>query len=137
MTDKPGITYTISQIAEALDISTRTIRFYEEKGMISPQRTPGNQRIYTPRNKARLRLILRGKRFGFTLDEIAEMIGLADNHMDEGEQIRKALAFGDAKLREIEDRKKDLLMLEQDLLATREKMLRRLKELDSQTWDKP
>lgn len=123
-------TYTISQIAEALDISTRTIRFYEEKGLICPDRTPGNQRIYTPRNKARLRLILRGKRFGFSLDEIAEMIGLADRAMDEGEQIRKALAFGEAKLAEIEERKKDLNLLEQDILATRDKLHRRLNELN-------
>ena len=128
--DTPQPTYTISQIAEALDISTRTIRFYEEKGLISPGRTPGNQRIYTPRNKARLRLILRGKRFGFTLDEIAAMIGMADAHVDETEQIKKALAFGDAKLREIEERKKDLMLLEQDILATREKLVRRLKEIE-------
>jgi len=131
MTDKKDRVYTISQIAEALDISTRTIRFYEEKGLITPKRTAGNQRIYTPRNKARLRLILRGKRFGFSLDEIAEMIGLSDADMDERDQIRKTLAFGEAKLKEIEDRKKDLTLLEQDLLATREKLLRRLDALDS------
>ncbi len=104
MTASSDATYTISPIAEALDVSTRTIRFYEEKGLITPQRPPGNQRIYTPRNKARLKLILRGKRFGFSLEEIAEMIGIADTRMDEGEQIKKALAFGDAKLKEIEDR---------------------------------
>lgn len=131
MTDKTKSLYTISQIAEALDISTRTIRFYEEKGLITPQRTAGNQRVYTSRNKARLRLILRGKRFGFSLDEIAEMIGLSDADMDEGEQIRKTLAFGAAKLKEIEDRKRDLMLLEQDLLATREKLLRRLNQLES------
>lgn len=134
MTDSPDTaqpTYTISQIAEALDISTRTIRFYEEKGLISPRRTPGNQRIYTARNKARLRLILRGKRFGFSLNEIAEMIGLADAHVDEAEQIRKALAFGQTKLKEIEERKKDLILLEQDILATREKLVRRLNEIDA------
>ncbi len=131
MTEKKDRVYTISQIAEALDISTRTIRFYEEKGLITPKRTAGNQRIYTPRNKARLRLILRGKRFGFSLDEIAEMIGLSDADMDERDQIRKTLAFGEAKLKEIEDRKKDLTLLEQDLLATREKLLRRLDALDS------
>lgn len=137
MTETPGTTYTISQIARELDISTRTIRFYEEKGLISPRRTPGNQRIYTPRNKARLRLILRGKRFGFTLDEIAEMIGLANAPMDEGEQIRKAMAYGDTKLREIRERKKDLMLLEQDILATRKKLVRRLKEIEPRTWDKP
>ncbi|MDA3791171.1 MAG: MerR family transcriptional regulator, partial [Desulfobacula sp.] len=92
-------TYTISQIADQLEISTRTIRFYEEKGLIMPERTIGNQRIYTPRNKARLKLILRGKRFGFSLDEIAEMIGMADANLNEIEQIEKSLIFGDAKLK--------------------------------------
>ncbi|MEH0020742.1 MAG: MerR family transcriptional regulator [Desulfobacter sp.] len=129
MPDKPGQTYTISQIADQLDISTRTIRFYEEKGLIRPDRTKGNQRIYTPRNKARLKLILRGKRFGFSLDEIAEMIGLADTDMDELSQIEKSLAFGDAKLCDIRERKKELALLEQDLLATREKLIRRKQQL--------
>ena len=122
-------TFTISQIAEELDISTRTIRFYEEKRLIKPKRTPGNQRIYTPRNKARLRLILRGKRFGFSLDEIAEMIGMADTNVDELDQIEKTLAYGDEKLKEIHDRKKELSLLEQDLLAIRAKLLKRQKEL--------
>ena len=123
------LTYTISQIADELDISTRTIRFYEEKGLISPKRTNGNQRIYTPRNKARLKLILRGKRFGFSLDEIAEMIGMANADPDELEQIEKTLAFGQAKLKEIQDRKKELELLEKDILSTREKLLKRKKDI--------
>jgi DNA-binding transcriptional MerR regulator len=87
--EEQEIRYTISQIADELDISTRTIRFYEEKGLIKPQRTSGNQRIYTPRNKARLKLILRGKRFGFSLDEIADMIGMAGTDVSEIVQIEK------------------------------------------------
>ena len=125
----PKSTYTISQIADELDISTRTIRFYEEKGLISPKRTNGNQRIYTSRNKARLKLILRGKRFGFSLDEIAEMIGMANADPDELEQIEKSLAFGQAKLKEIQDRKKELELLEKDILSTREKLLKRKKDI--------
>ena len=132
MTKKTQESYTISQIADQLDISTRTIRFYEEKGLIKPGRTRGNQRVYTPRNKARLKLILRGKRFGFSLDEIAEMIGMADNRVEEAEQIEKSLAFGDAKLKEIQERKKELVLLEQDILATREKLIKRKIELEKQ-----
>ncbi len=132
MTRKNQDSYTISQIADQLDISTRTIRFYEEKGLIKPNRTRGNQRVYTPRNKARLKLILRGKRFGFSLDEIAEMIGMADNRVEETDQIEKSLAFGDAKLKEIQERKKELVLLEQDILATREKLIKRKIELEKQ-----
>ncbi|WDP88508.1 MAG: MerR family DNA-binding transcriptional regulator [Desulfobacter sp.] len=136
MNDKKTTTFTISQIADQLDISTRTVRFYEEKGLISPGRTPGNQRIYTPRNKARLKLILRGKRFGFSLEEIAEMIGMADTSVDEIDQIERSLAFGETKLKEIQDRKKELSLLEQDILATRDKLLKRKKELE-QKEEKP
>lgn len=125
-------THTISQIADQLDISTRTIRFYEEKGLIMPERTTGNQRIYTPRNKARLKLILRGKRFGFSLDEIAEMIGMADANLNEIEQIEKSLAFGDAKLKELQERKRELVLLENDILATRKKLIKRITELKEQ-----
>lgn len=126
-------TWTISQIADQLDLSTRTIRFYEEKGLIQPQRTSGNQRVYTPRNKARLKLIIRGKRFGFSLEEIAEMIGMADADPDERQQIEKSLKFGDAKLKQIQDRKKELMLLEQDILATRAKLLHRITQLNQQT----
>ncbi len=132
MTQNYQESYTISQIADQLDISTRTIRFYEEKGLIKPNRTRGNQRVYTPRNKARLKLILRGKRFGFSLDEISEMIGMADNRVEETDQIEKSLAFGDAKLKEIQGRKKELVLLEQDILATREKLIKRKIELEQQ-----
>lgn len=122
---------SISRIADELDISTRTIRFYEEKGLIRPRRTTGNQRVYTPRNKARLKLIIRGKRFGFSLDEIAEMIGMADADPNELEQIEKSLKYGDAKLKEIRERKKELTLLEQDILATREKLIKRKTELET------
>ncbi|NOX34219.1 MAG: MerR family DNA-binding transcriptional regulator [Deltaproteobacteria bacterium] len=126
-------TYTISQIADQLDISTRTIRFYEEKGLIMPRRTAGNQRVYTPRNKARLKLVLRGKRFGFSLDEIAEMIGMADTIPNEIEQIEKSLEFGKAKLKEIRERKKELTLLEQDIRATRKKLIKRRTALKQKT----
>ena len=124
--------YTISQMADALDISTRTIRFYEEKGLIRPQRSAGNQRIYTPRNMARLKLILRGKRFGFSLDEIADMIGMASTDVNEMDQIERALKFGDAKLKEIQERKRELSLLEQDILSTREKLMKRKMELEQE-----
>lgn len=120
---------SISELAAQLDISPRTIRFYEEKGLINPRRTPGNQRVYTSKDRARLKLILRGKRFGFSLDEIAEMIGMADTDMDEVSQIQKSLDYGRKKLNEIRDRMKDLIILEQDLLAVQKKLEKRLREL--------
>ena len=121
--------YIISDLATEFDISPRTIRFYEEKGLISPQRTKGNQRIYDKRDRARLKLILRGKRFGYSLDEIAEMIGMTDLNMSEVEQIEKSLDYAKKKLAEIRDRIKDLELLEEDLLSVRAKLHNRLDQL--------
>lgn len=122
-------TYSISELASQLEISPRTIRFYEEKGLISPNRTPGNQRIYTRKDRVRLKLILRGKRFGFSLDEIAEMIGISEADMNEVDQIEKSLRYGEKKLGEIRRHREELDLLEQDLLETRDKLSRRLKTL--------
>lgn len=123
-------TYTISALAEEFDISTRSIRFYEEKNLISPQRTDGNQRFYTRRDRARLKLILRGKRFGYSLEEIAEIIGMTDIDIDEEEQIKKTLKFGKKRLDELRERIHELTLLEQDLTTFQEKIQSRLEELD-------
>lgn len=122
--------FTISQLAEEFDISTRTIRFYEEKGLIAPRRSKGNQRIYTRRDRARLKLILRGKRFGYSLDEISEMMGMNDIDMNETDQIKKALEFGDRKLAEIRTRVEELTLLEQDIRSVKKKLIERLVEID-------
>jgi len=121
--------FLISELAAQLDMSPHTIRFYEEKGLISPRRTSGNQRIYTIKDRARLKLILRGKRFGFSLDEIAEMIGMADTDINELSQIDKSLAYGTEKLKEIRKRKEELVLLEKDLMSLRDNLLKRRKEL--------
>ena len=121
--------YIISDLATEFDISSRTIRFYEEKRLISPQRTKGNQRIYDKRDRARLKLILRGKRFGYSLDEIAEMIGMTDLNISEVEQIEKSLDYAEKKLAEIRGRIKDLELLEEDLLSVKEKLYNRLDQL--------
>jgi len=121
--------YTISDLAAEFEISPRTIRFYEEKDLISPRRTKGNQRIYDKRDRARLKLILRGKRFGYSLDEILEMIGMTDLNIGEVEQIEKSLMYGDKKIAEIRERIKELELLEEDLLGVRKKLLMRMEEL--------
>lgn len=123
--------FTISQLAEEFDISTRTIRFYEEKGLIAPRRSKGNQRIYSRRDRARLKLILRGKRFGYSLDEISEMMGMNDIDMNEADQIRKALEYGDRKLMEIQTRVEELSLLEQDIRSVKGKLIERLTEIES------
>ncbi|WP_456468221.1 MerR family transcriptional regulator [Archaeoglobus sp.] len=128
--EKKKKTYTISELAKEFDISTRTIRYYEEVGLLSPKRTSGNQRIFTRKDRAKLKLILRGKRLGFSLEEIKEMIEMYDV-AGEPEQIRLTLKYGDKKLKEIEEKIKELELLKEDLLNIREILIRRLKELES------
>lgn len=132
----PTNRFTISQLARELGISTRSIRYYEEKGLISPRRTRGNQRFYGKRDRARLKLILRGKRFGYSLDEIAEMIGHTEVDMEEREQIRKSLQYGEKKLAEIYTRIEELQKLAWELTGLKEKLVRRLEEVENGSADR-
>ena len=120
---------TISELAESLEMSPSTIRYYEEKGLISPGRTPGNQRVYTSKDRARLKLILRGKRFGCSLEEIAEIIGLASTEVNEASQIEKSLAYADRKIAEVKERKRELDLMEKDICAMKEALLVRFEKL--------
>ncbi|WP_054030340.1 MerR family transcriptional regulator [Desulfatitalea tepidiphila] len=128
--DEP--TWTVSQLAGEFDISTRTIRFYEEKGLLAPSRTNGGHRLFTKRDRARLKLILRGKRFGFTLEEIADMIGLISDGIDEREQIRRTLRYADRSLREIRQRMAELRLFESEILEMLEKITLRRDELEQE-----
>ncbi len=71
-------TFSIGDLAKQLGISTRTIRYYEERGLITPQRSDGGQRIYTRRDRGRLKLVLRAKQAGFDLEEAKEVLDLYD-----------------------------------------------------------
>ena len=84
-------TYSISDLARELDITTRTIRFYEEQGMLCPERR-GLERVYSARDKVTLKLILRGKRIGFSLAECRDLIGLYDPTGDNQKQLTTMLA---------------------------------------------
>ena len=123
--------FTISELASELDISTSTIRFYEEKGLISPERTSGNQRVYTKKERIRLKLILRGKRFGATLQEISEMIGFADTDINELNQIDKSLFYLEKKEIEVETHIKEMEIFKKDLLALKNKLLKRKSEINN------
>lgn len=83
----PDAFHTVTQLARDLGITARTIRFYEDKGLISPQRA-GSTRIYTSRDRARMILILRGKRLGFSLREIKDYLDLYGVDHTQAEQLR-------------------------------------------------
>ena len=122
-------TYAISDLASEFEVSSRTIRFYEEKGLISPTRTKGNQRRYSHSDRFRLKWILRGKRFGYSLDEIARMLGLTDTKMSAARQIKTTLAYGKRKLLEIEDRIQELQIMRKEILSFKIELEQRLAEM--------
>lgn len=83
-------TYTISELAREFDVTTRTIRHYEDQGLIAPERR-GQHRIYSRRDRTRLLLTLRGKRIGLTLQEIRELFGLYNAAYDDAPQLMEFL----------------------------------------------
>jgi DNA-binding transcriptional MerR regulator len=83
-------TYGIAELAREFGITTRTIRFYEDKELLTPKRQ-GQRRVYAPRDRVRLRLIMRGKRLGFSLDEIRQLIDLYDVDPSEVTQLKHFL----------------------------------------------
>ncbi len=87
-------TYTISDLAKEFDLTTRAMRFYEDMGLLQPQRegASGRNRVYTARDRARLKLTLRAKRLGLSLVEAKEIIDSYDSPRDTAPQMRKFLA---------------------------------------------
>jgi len=98
----------ITEVAQAYDVSTRTIRYYEELGLLKPDRTAGNRRIYTKAEVVKLKLILRGKRYGFTLEEIKEMILLFDKDRTGIKQLERTIDFGNEKIGQVEAKIQEL-----------------------------
>ena len=100
-------TYTISDLANEFDITTRTIRFYEEKGYINPKRN-GTQRIYDASDRTSLRLILRGKRLGLSLEETADMIRMYSEPGGNRKQLKKFISRIGEKRAEMERKRMDI-----------------------------
>jgi DNA-binding transcriptional MerR regulator len=125
--------YTISDLAGELDITPRTIRFYEEKLLINPRRSSRNHRLYSHSDRARLKLVLRGRRLGYTLEEIAEMIGPAGDPPDEVGQIERELAYGERTLKEIAKRQAELNEIKRDLHMVKLKLQARLRQLERES----
>src|SRR3954454_19378630 len=121
MTSAP--TWTIAEVAEEFDVTHRTVRHYEDLGLISPERR-GTQRIYHRRDRTRLGLILRGKRLGFPLEEIRTIIDLFDAPRGRRTQLEYVLGQIDERRTDLEQRLRDL----QDAIAELGEFERRCRE---------
>jgi DNA-binding transcriptional MerR regulator len=99
--------YTVNQLAAELGVTARAIRFYEAKGLIAPRRA-GTTRVFDRRDRARLMLVLRGKRLGFSLAEVREFLDLYDTDRTQAAQVRLLLARTRTRITELEAQRRDL-----------------------------
>lgn len=106
MTAAPDL-MTISQMCESFDVTPRTLRFYEAKELLSPVRA-GTKRLFTKRDRARLTLILRGKRFGFSLEDIRQLLDLYDRDGSQETQLTRTYDVARARLAQMEKQRDEL-----------------------------
>jgi DNA-binding transcriptional MerR regulator len=120
-------TYTISELAREFDLTTRAIRFYEDCGLLSPQRS-GRRRVYSTRDRARLRLTLRGKRLGLTLAEVRELVDMYESPRDTQPQLKRFLAVLAAHRAQLEQQLADLHANLDEVRAQEKEAMRLLAE---------
>ena len=113
-------TYSISDLARELDITTRTIRFYEEQGMLAPERR-GLERVYSNRDKVTLKLILRGKRIGFSLAECRELIELYEPSGGNHKQLHTMLGKIGERRAQLEQQLLDIRQMQIELDTAEER----------------
>ena len=119
--------YTISDLAREFDLTTRAIRFYEDMGLLQPERAgpAGRSRVYSARDRTRLKLTLRAKRLGLSLTEAREIIDMYDSPRDTGPQLKKFLSVLAAHRKALEEQMADLVA-NLDEVKTHEKEARAL-----------
>ncbi|MFD1739673.1 MerR family DNA-binding transcriptional regulator [Bacillus salitolerans] len=121
--------YSISDMAKEFKVTTRTIRYYEELGLLKPLRSEAGRRVFTSKDYARLKLIVRGKRFGFTLDEIKEMVLLFDVDPTGKKQLERTIDYGNQRIKEVNERIEELMEMKQEMELLRNDFLKRLNHL--------
>lgn len=104
----------IREFAQMFGVTARTIRFYEDKGLLSPERD-GQTRRFGPRDKARFERILRGKRLGFSLDDIGAVFDVLEGRVTDAEELRRRRNNFQAVIDGLEDRRRDLELLAEDM----------------------
>jgi len=124
--EKERAEFSISELASEFDVTPRAIRFYEDHGLLAPRRA-GQRRVYSPRDRTRLKLTLRGKRLGLTLSEIRELIDMYEPGRDERPQLKRFLAVLEAHKSSLEQQRADIEAQLTELQAFEKKIHRQLK----------
>lgn len=102
-----GPTFAISDLAREFDITPRTIRFWEDQGILAPERE-GSKRVFTRRDRARLKMALRGKRLGLSLAEIKDLIGMYASTEDETPQLLECLRIMERRRAALQQQREDI-----------------------------
>ncbi|MDR2333018.1 MAG: MerR family DNA-binding transcriptional regulator [Burkholderiaceae bacterium] len=133
-----GTTYTISDLAKEFDLTTRAMRFYEDMGLLRPDRAGpgGRSRVYSPRDRTRLKLTLRAKRLGLSLTEAKEIIDLYDSPRDTGNQLRKFLEVLGQHRKQLEAQMTDLQANLDEIREHEKEALAHLYRLDPEAKNK-
>jgi DNA-binding transcriptional MerR regulator len=118
--------YSISELSREFEITPRAIRFYEDQGLLAPRRD-GQRRIYTPRDRTRLRLTLRGKRLGLTLSEIRELIDMYEPGRDERPQLERFLAVLESHKASLLQQRADIEAQLAEILSSEKRIKKRLR----------
>jgi DNA-binding transcriptional MerR regulator len=118
--------YSISELSREFAITPRAIRFYEDQGLLAPRRD-GQRRIYTPRDRTRLKLTLRGKRLGLTLSEIRELIDMYEPGRDQRPQLERFLAVLESHRASLLQQRADIEAQLAEIQGFEKKIRKRLK----------
>lgn len=106
---------SIADVAREFGVTTRTIRYYEELGLLNPKRTESNIRVFRASDCAKLKLIVRGKQYGFNLEEIKEMVLLFDQDRTGVRQLERTIEYGNKRLTEIDVKIHDLQEMKSEI----------------------
>ena len=128
--EKERSEYSIGELATEFDVTPRAIRFYEDHGLLAPRRA-GQRRIYSPRDRTRLKLTLRGKRLGLTLSEIRELIDMYEPGRDERPQLERFLAVLDNHKAGLVQQRADIEAQLSEILSFEIKLKKQLKRRQS------
>jgi DNA-binding transcriptional MerR regulator len=124
---REGKTFTITELAQEFDVTPRAIRFYEDVGLLEPSRA-GRNRVYTQRDRTRLKLTLRGKRLGLSLQEVKRLVDMYDSPSDTAQQLQAFMAVLQEHRRQLEQQRDDIQVTLEEIEQHEERCRRLLAE---------